>query len=143
VAILPDEVRRLLDQPVPAVVTTTNKSGHPQASVVWIERSGDDISFFSDTKSLKIRNIEERPAVVVIVMDPERTFEPGAPCYVQITGQATTEPMTDTAFADRLAKRYMGAEKFPHEGNYTRVNVRTTTWGGIGPFEATPHQWGS
>lgn len=139
---LPSAVRDLLDGPVPAVVATVAPDGRPQSSVVWVERVGDDLAFFSDAGSRKIRNIHQHPDVVAIVLD-DREFEPGARCYVRLSGTAQITPLTDSVFPDRLAGRYMGLDVFPHQGDYVRVDVITVSWSGIGPFPGTPHGWGA
>ena len=139
---LPSAVRELLDRPVSAVVSTVGADGLPQASVVWIERDGEDIAFFSDATSNKIVNLAQRPAVIAIVIDHTREFEPGAPCYVRLTGTARISPLADSSFPDRLARRYMGLDAFPHHGDYVRVDVTTSYWSGVGPFADTRHGWG-
>jgi PPOX class probable F420-dependent enzyme len=139
---LPNAVSSLLDLPNPATVVTVNDSGSAQASVVWIERRGDDLAFFCGSDSLKARNLRQRPGVLVLVLDPDREFEPGARCYVRINGTAAVTPMTDTSFPDRLAQRYMGADEFPHPGDYVLVEVTTTKVGGEGPFVGAPDSWG-
>jgi len=139
---LPASVRQLLDQPYPAVVATTGGPDSPQCSVIWIEREGNDLSFFCEPFTVKARNLRRYPSVVVIVVDPVRTFEPGAPCYVRIRGRASLEAMNDTSFQDRLAQRYMGLTAFPHKGDYLRVRIASESWSGLGPFPDTPHGWG-
>jgi PPOX class probable F420-dependent enzyme len=139
---LPRAVKELLDEAVPAIVATTNIAGTPQASVVWIERRGNDISFFSDSSSVKLRNLSHQGSVVLLVLDPRRVLEPGAPCYVRISGTASLEPMKDTEFCDRLARRYMGIDRFPHSGEYVKVTIASTSWSGVGPFPGTVHDWG-
>jgi PPOX class probable F420-dependent enzyme len=136
-------VKALLDQALPAIVSTTNPDGTPQSSVVWIERRGNDAAFFCTSASVKLKNLADQNSVVVVVLDPTRTFEPGAPCYVRIRGRAQYKPMTDTAFPDRLAQRYMQADEFPHAGDYVEVVVTSESWSGVGPFPETPHGWGS
>jgi PPOX class probable F420-dependent enzyme len=135
-------VRQLLDEPLPAIVSTTNRDGTPQSSVVWIERRGNDLAFFCDPKSVKLKNLAEQSAVVVVVLDPKRTFEPGAPCYVRISGRAEYTPMADTTFPDRLARRYMASDTFPHAGDYVEVVINSESWSGIGPFPDTSFGWG-
>lgn len=139
---LPTAVRALLDAPVSAVVSTVGPDGHPQSSVVWIERVGDDLAFFSGANSRKITNIRQRPAVVVIVLDDAHEFEPGARCYVRLAGTAHVTELSDSAFPDRLAHRYMGVDAYPHHGEYVRADITTTSWSGIGPFPGSPHGWG-
>jgi len=135
-------VKELLDEAVPAIVSTTNRDGTPQSSVVWIERRGNDLALFCESKSVKLKNLAEQKAVVVVVLDPARTFEPGAPCYVRISGKADYRPMADTTFPDRLAQRYMPAEIFPHAGDYVEVVINSESWSGIGPFPDTTYGWG-
>jgi PPOX class probable F420-dependent enzyme len=136
-------VKELLDGALPAIVSTTNVDGTPQSSVVWIERRGNDLAFFCDPASLKLKNLAEQSAVVVVVLDPTRTFEPGAPCYVRIRGRAEFTPMSDTSLPDRLAQRYMPADTFPHIGNYVEVVITSESWSGIGPFPDSTHGWGT
>lgn len=140
---LPTAVRELLDQPYAAVVATTGGADRPQCSIVWIERDGNDLSFFCERDSLKAQNLRGHSSVVVIVIDPVRTFEPGAPCYVRIRGRASLEAMSDTSFQDRLAHRYMGLDEFPHKGDYLRVRITSDSWSGLGPFPDTLHGWGA
>jgi PPOX class probable F420-dependent enzyme len=140
---LSNGVKELLDEALPAIVSTTNRDGTPQSSVVWIERRGNDLAFFCDSKSVKLKNLADQSAVVVLVLDPTQTFEPGAPCYVRISGRAGYKPMTDTAFPDRLARRYMPADTFPHAGDYVEVVITSESWSGIGPFPDTTHGWGA
>lgn len=138
---LPSAVRALLDQPCPAIVVTSSESGTPQATVVWIERRGDDVAFFSGRDSVKVRNLSQRPQATVLVLDPEQEFEPGARCYVTISGPATITELTDTSFPDRLAQRYMQASTFPHRGEYCEVVVTAERLGGSGPGTGTPAGW--
>jgi PPOX class probable F420-dependent enzyme len=140
--LLPIAVQNLLDAPVSAVVSTVGPDGHPQSSVVWIERVGDNLAFFSDANSKKITNIRQRPNVVVIVVDDAHEFEPGARCYVRLTGTADVSQLSDSALPDRLARRYMGIDAYPQHGDYVRADITTTSWSGIGPFPDTPNGWG-
>ncbi len=140
---LPVAVRELLDQPYPAVVATTGGPDSPQCSVVWIEREGNDLSFFCGSDTVKARNLRRHPSVVVLVVDPMRSVDPGVPCYVRIRGRASLEAMTDTTFQDRLARRYMGLDEYPRKADYLLVRIRSEGWSGLGPFPDTPHGWGT
>ncbi|GEM_PF-667922 len=138
---LPAAVCRLLDQPNPAIVVTVGDSGSAQATVVWIERRGNDLAFFSRSDSVKAHNLRQRPKAVVLVLDPEQEFEPGARCYVTVTGTATVTPLADLSFPNRLAGRYMGADEFPHSGDYSEVVIRPERLSGAGPVTGTPSGW--
>ena len=109
--------------------------------MVWIEQRGDAVAFFSDLGSVKVRNLRERPEATVVVIDPQQEFEPGARCYVTISGRATITALTDTSFPDRLARRYMNAEVFPHRGDYCEVVVTADRLGGSGPGTGTTAGW--
>jgi PPOX class probable F420-dependent enzyme len=139
----PREVAALLDAPNPAVVGTTGEGGTPHLSVVWIERQGNQLAFFCTADSVKVRNLRVREQITVVVIDPDREFEPGAACYARISGVATMHPLTNSDLPDRLARRYMGVDEFPHRGDYVMVLIIPTRLGGIGPHTgAENHGWG-
>jgi PPOX class probable F420-dependent enzyme len=138
---LPAAVCRLLDQPNPAIVVTVGDSGSAQATVVWIERRGSDLAFFSRSDSVKAHNLRQRPEAVVLVLDPEQEFEPGARCYVTVTGTAAVGPLPDLSFPNRLARRYMGVDEFPHQGDYCEVVITAVRLGGAGPVTGTLSGW--
>jgi PPOX class probable F420-dependent enzyme len=138
---LPEAVRSLLDRPCLATVVTVSDSGSAHATVVWIERRGSNLAFFSRPDSIKVRNLRQRPEAIILVLDPTQEFEPGAGCYVTITGTATIAQLPDMSFPDRLARRYMDAAKFPHPGDYCEVVISAERLGGSGPVTGTPAGW--
>lgn len=95
----------LLDSPVPAVVSTVSPRDVPQSSVIWFERRQDEIAFFAEPHTLKIRNLRANPSIVLIVVDPTASLAPGTPAYVRLAGRAVVSD-GEPGFPDRLAVAY-------------------------------------
>ncbi|WP_328910984.1 PPOX class F420-dependent oxidoreductase [Streptomyces sp. NBC_00234] len=98
-----DAVRRLLDEPIPAVLATVNADGSPQTSVVWITRDHDDILISTAEGRRKDRNVRRDPRVSLTVYDPKDPLQ-----YVEIRGVATVAADPGRALAVRLAEEYEG-----------------------------------
>jgi PPOX class probable F420-dependent enzyme len=96
-------VRRLLDDPNPAVLATINADGSPQTSVVWVAREGDDLVISSAAGRRKDLNIRRDPRVSLSIYD-QRDPE----VYAEIRGQATVTEDLGRALAVRLAEKYEG-----------------------------------
>jgi PPOX class probable F420-dependent enzyme len=100
---LNDAVRKLLDDPNPAVLATINPDGSPQTSVIWVGRDGDELVISSAAGRRKDRNIRRDPRVSLSVYDqadPEQ--------YAEIRGTATVTEDAGRALAVRLAEEYEG-----------------------------------
>ena len=98
-----ETVRRLLDEPLPAVLATVNADGSPQTSVVWIARDHDDILISTAEGRRKDRNVRRDPRVSLTVYDPKDPLQ-----YVEIRGTATVTADPGRALAVRLAEAYEG-----------------------------------
>ena len=96
-------VRRLLDEPNPAVLATLNADGSPQTSVIWVGREGDELVISSAAGRRKGRNIRRDPRVSLSVYD-QRDSE----IYAEIRGRATVTEDIGRALAVRLAEQYDG-----------------------------------
>jgi predicted pyridoxine 5'-phosphate oxidase superfamily flavin-nucleotide-binding protein len=64
-------VRRLLDDPNPAVLATINADGSPQTSVIWVAREGDELVISSAAGRRKDVNIRRDPRVSLSVYDQQ------------------------------------------------------------------------
>ncbi|WP_037578115.1 PPOX class F420-dependent oxidoreductase [Phaeacidiphilus oryzae] len=98
-----DAVRKLLDEPNPAVLATLNPDGSPQTSVVWVGREGDQLLLSTTAGRRKERNIARDPRVSLTVYDradPQR--------YAEIRGTASIEEDAGRAFAVALEETYEG-----------------------------------
>jgi PPOX class probable F420-dependent enzyme len=96
-------VRRLLDDPNPAVLATINADGSPQTSVVWVAADGDELVISSAAGRRKDVNIRRDPRVSLSVYDPS---DPDV--YAEIRGRASVTEDIDRVLAVRLAEQYEG-----------------------------------
>jgi PPOX class probable F420-dependent enzyme len=102
-AVLNEAVRKLLDDPNPAVLATINADGSPQTSVIWVGRDGDELVISSAAGRRKDRNLGRDPRVSLSVYD-QRDPE----LYAEIRGRATVTEDAGRALAVRLAEEYDG-----------------------------------
>lgn len=100
---LNDAVRKLLDDPNPAVLATVNPDGSPQTSVVWVGRDGEELIISSQAGRRKERNIRRDPRVSISVLDREDPLQ-----YVEIRGVATVTEDVGRELAVRLEEQYEG-----------------------------------
>ncbi|MFB6807351.1 PPOX class F420-dependent oxidoreductase [Streptomyces sp. NPDC056387] len=123
--VLNETVRKLLDSPHPAVLSTIDPDGSPQSSVVWVTRDGGDVLVSTEQGRRKERNIARDARVGLTVFDTANPF-----VYVEIRGTATLTEDTGREVAVRIAEEYMGpgAGKEYAEGpaENVRVVVRIT-----------------
>ncbi|MER5809655.1 PPOX class F420-dependent oxidoreductase [Streptomyces sp. NPDC002033] len=100
---LNDAVRRLLDAPHPAVLSTLNPDGSPQSSVVWVTRDGDDVLISTERGRRKERNAVRDARVSLTVFDLANPY-----VYAEIRGTATVTEDAGRAVAVRIAEEYLG-----------------------------------
>ncbi|MGW4892185.1 PPOX class F420-dependent oxidoreductase [Kitasatospora sp. NPDC004240] len=96
-------VRKLLDDPNPAVLATLAADGSPQSSVVWVGRDGDDLVISSQAGRAKDRNVRRDPRVSLTVYALDDPL-----VYAEVRGHATVTEDTGRALAVELAERYEG-----------------------------------
>lgn len=101
---LPDDVRAVLDQPLPGDLATINADGSPQLSIVWYVRRGDEVVINTTAQRVKARNLARDPRVALLVGTSDR--------YVRLDGVARVVATGAAALADirALAVRYDGEE---------------------------------
>jgi PPOX class probable F420-dependent enzyme len=107
---LNDAVRKLFDDPNPAVLATVNPDGSPQTSVVWVGRDGDELVISSQAGRRKEQNIRRDPRVSISVYDRDDPQQ-----YAEIRGVATVTEDIGRELAVRLDEAYEGpgaGEKF-------------------------------
>lgn len=102
--VLNDAVRKLLDDPVPAVLGTVNPDGSPQTSVVWVGMDGNDLLVSTAAGRRKERNVRRDSRVSLTVYD---TADPLR--YVEVRGVATVAEDIGRELAVRLAEQYDGS----------------------------------
>ena len=123
--VLNDAVRKLLDDPVPAVLGTVNPDGSPQTSVVGVGRDGNDLLVSTAAGRRKERNVRRESRVSLTVYD---TADPLR--YVEVRGVATVAEDIGRELAVRLAEQYegpgAGREYLELPPDVVRVVIRIT-----------------
>jgi PPOX class probable F420-dependent enzyme len=104
-------------------VVTLREDGSPHATPVWIDTDGDHVIFNTAVGRAKERHLRRDPRISVTVL-PAADQQSG---YVSVTG--TAELTEEGAFdhIDKLAKKYLGQEKYPYlQPGEQRVIVTVT-----------------
>ena len=112
----------IADNPYVATATTLRDDGSPHNTIVWIDAENGTISFNTAVGRAKERHLRNDPRVAVTVVDPQNTY-----LWVSITGRAelTTEGADEQI--DKLAKKYLGQDKYPWRSpDETRISVKIT-----------------
>ncbi|MFI7617185.1 PPOX class F420-dependent oxidoreductase [Nonomuraea terrae] len=100
---LSEDVRKLLDAPNYATVTSLNPDGGPQSTVVWVRTDGDEVLFSTVKGRRKPRNFARDPRVSLLVIDPDDPYR-----YVEVRGRVTMAPDPEGALIDELSQKYRG-----------------------------------
>ncbi|MCB2224734.1 MAG: PPOX class F420-dependent oxidoreductase [Actinobacteria bacterium] len=107
---LPDRVREIVDQPVFAHVATVGPDGHPQNTVMWIDRDGDLLVLNTAEGRAKWRNLRADGRVGISITPPDDPYE-----NVTLKGRVVEMRTSDgDAVIDRLAHKYLGVDEYPH-----------------------------
>lgn len=133
---LPPELRDLILSGPMAHLSTINRDGSPQVSVIWIGLDGDDLVSGHMGWYAKLRNIERDPRVV-LSFDAPRTPGVFLNPYAVLRARATVQPSDDAwELLNRLAKVYMSPDaEFPApKGPGYIVRYTIEHIGGVGPW---------
>ena len=106
---LPDSVRRLIDEPNFAFVATLMKDGSQQVTPVWVDRDNDFILVNTAEGRVKTKNVKRDPRVAVSIADRNNPY---SMCTIRGKVVEIIEKGAD-AHIDKLAKKYLGKEKYP------------------------------
>jgi PPOX class probable F420-dependent enzyme len=112
----------IADNPYVATVTTLREDGSPHNTIVWIDAEDGTITFNTAVGRAKERHLRRDPRVAVTIVDPENTYK-----WLSISGRAelTTDGADDQI--DKLAKKYLGEDKYPWRSDTEQrisVNIR-------------------
>jgi PPOX class probable F420-dependent enzyme len=91
-------------------LATLNADGSVQLTPLWIDWDGESIVVNTALGRVKERNMRRDPRVTVLVVDrtdPQR--------FVSVSGEATLDEEGAEDHIDKLAKKYMGVDKYPAE----------------------------
>lgn len=119
-ATIPEKYRDLLDGPVVVSLATVLEDGQPQVHPVWADFDGEHIRVNTGAGRAKHRNMEERPQVTVLAVDPENPFR-----WLEVRGTAESSSKEGAdGHIDKLAKVYLGVDTYPgHTAGEDRIIV--------------------
>ena len=122
-ATLSEEHRRFIaDNPYVGIATTLREDGSPHSTVVWVDASDGSVSFNTARGRAKERHLARDPRVSLLVVDPQNTYK-----WLAVSGRAELVDEGADAQIDKLAKKYLGEDKYPWRGpDERRVTVRIT-----------------
>jgi PPOX class probable F420-dependent enzyme len=128
---LPESARKLLQDKAYGHVVTVAANGRPQTTMVWVDAEGDEVLFNTAEGRKKQQNLRRDPKVIISVQDRNN---PQA--YLIVHGTANITESGADAHIDKLAKRFLGADKYPYrQPGEKRVLVRVAVdrLGGFAP----------
>jgi hypothetical protein len=91
-----------------AKISTVRADGRPHVVPIWIDLDGDDVVFTTGKDSVKGKNLQRDPRVMICVDDQQPPFS-----YVVVEGSAIVKEASAEEllpWTTRLARRYMGPE---------------------------------
>jgi PPOX class probable F420-dependent enzyme len=102
---IPQSHRDLLTGPV-ATLATIGRDGSPQVTALWFLLDDDDtIRLSLNTTRQKTKNLQAHPECALFVLDPANPYR-----SIEVRARAEVAPDPDYQFADRLGKKYGGAD---------------------------------
>lgn len=107
---LNEKAIKLIDAKNFGFIATVNEDGSPQVTPVWVDREGKDYVLVNTAVGrLKQRNLSRNNKVAISIADAANQYE-----MVTIKGivaEQTIQGADD--HIDKLAKKYLGKEKYP------------------------------
>ena len=100
----------LIEQPNFGHVATINKDGSIHVTPVWVDHEGEKYVLFNSAYGRrKIRNLERDSRVGISIADQTNPYH-----YISITGSVVqiSNEQADPQI-DKLAKKYLGKDKYP------------------------------
>jgi len=91
-------------------VATIRPDGTPHVTPVWVDTDGENVLFNTAYGRTKVENIQRDPRVAIEVYDdddPQRA-------YVSVTGTAELVDEGADEHIDKLARKYLGEERYPY-----------------------------
>lgn len=106
---LSDGVRRLFEGANFAHLATLMPDGSPQVTPVWVDLDGDRILVNTAEGRAKPRNVRRDPRVAVSITNQANPY---AAAFIRGRVVETTHTGADELI-DKLAKKYIGQDKYP------------------------------
>jgi PPOX class probable F420-dependent enzyme len=120
---LSDKQRTFIaENPYVATVTTLRQDGSPHATVVWVDAENGTVTFNTAVGRAKERHLRNDPRVSLTVVDPENSY-----LWVSVSGRAELTKDGADDQIDKLAKKYLGKDKYPWRSpDEERISVKIT-----------------
>jgi PPOX class probable F420-dependent enzyme len=123
--VIPESHRDLFERPVVVALATVNPDGQPQVTPVWVDYDGEFVIINTARGRQKDRNMEARPQVTVMAMDPDDPYR-----WVEVRG--VIEEIDEASGLDvinRLSAKYRNQPDYyarnpSMRGRETRVTYR-------------------
>ena len=128
---IPSSLRKILEDKAYGHVLTFNAKGNPEVTMVWMDVDGDEVLFNTAEGRRKPGNIRRDPRVIVSVQDRNNPQ-----LYAVFHGKGRVVEAGADEHIDKLAKRFLGVDKYPYrQPTEKRVIVRIAVdrIGGMGP----------
>jgi PPOX class probable F420-dependent enzyme len=128
---LPQSVKKVLQDKAYGHVVTLGADGKPQLTMVWLDVDGDEVLFNTAEGRLKPKNLRRDPRIMISVQDRN---DPQA--YMLFHGKASVTEAGADEHIDKLAKRFLGADKYPFRRPGEKrlvVRIKADRIGGYGP----------
>jgi hypothetical protein len=107
---IPEKFRDLFTKRTFAHLATLMPDGQPQVSPVWVDFDGRFVVFNTARDRQKDRNLRRDARVSLSLQDPDNPYR-----YVEVRGRVAESTEEDAdAHIDRLAKKYLGVDKYPY-----------------------------
>jgi PPOX class probable F420-dependent enzyme len=112
--------RAFLENPFVGIVTTLNRDGSPQSTVVWVDVGDEGVSINTAHGRVKPNNLARDPHVSLVVVDPADPYR-----WLKVNGMGTLVDEGADAQIDRLSKKYTGREVYAsRQPGERRVTMR-------------------
>ena len=105
-AVVPASHADLLDQALPAVLTTHMPDGRLQSTVIWYWRTGEEVRMTTMLEFRKAANLLARPRATLLVTDPADGR------WVEIRADVAPVPGNGLADLDDVGERYCGVRPY-------------------------------
>ncbi len=115
---IPEQFMDLFDDETKAFayVATVMPDGTPQVTPVWFDFVDGKLRFNTARGRVKDKNLTRDPNVAIAIADPKNPYR-----HIQIRGRVTATEEGARDNIDRLAKKYLGQDKYPMYQGETRV----------------------
>ena len=112
--------REFLENPFVGIVTTLQRDGTPQSTVVWVDVDDEGVSVNTAYGRVKPRNLARDPRLSLVVVDPGDPYR-----WIKLTGNGQLVDEGADEQIDRLSKKYTGRDVYAsRQPGEQRVTVR-------------------